>query len=416
MTPVYHVEITPKTFESPHRRVEHETDLSLEELERRFITPYGRAETIVVRGRLVSVEDLHRIRIYRTDHGLGILPELPKDEMLDVTNEFIVGPPGLALEKQSHKGEPTSSADPRVVFVVHGRNHVARDAFFDFLKAIDLHPLEWSEAVRATASASPYIGEILDAAFSRAQAVVVLLTPDDEARLRRPLWESGESPQETVVAGQARPNVLFEAGMAMARDPRRTVLVELGTLRPFSDIAGRHTVRLDNTSERRQDLALRLRQAGCSVNLDGTDWHSAGDFQAALDFLHQASSKAAGVGKIPTYGGVVAISGDAANLLIEAMDSNLRVIQRLRSPNGTVIKANGKSFGGLEDLRSGTSWERALSELVDSGLVVEDDSSDGEIFGVTDAGFDLVDSFEASQYVVQEEIKRKSQEPKVQIE
>ena len=161
---------------------------------------------------------------------------------------------------------------------------------------------------------------------------------------------------------------------------------------------------------------LRLRQAGCSVNLDGTYWHSAGDFQAALDFLHQASSKATGVGKIPTYGGVVPISGDAANLLIEAMDSNLRVIQRLRSPSGTVIKANGKSFGGLEDLRSGTTWERALSELVDSGLVVEDDSSDGEIFGVTDAGFNLIDSFEASQYVVQEEIKRKSQEPEGQME
>ena len=74
--------------------------------------------------------------------------------------------------------------------------------------------------------------------------------------------------------------------MAMGRDPNRTILVELGDLRPFSDIAGRHTIRVDDTSQRRQELAQRLQAAGCAVNLDGTDWHAAGDFEAAL-----ASSK-----------------------------------------------------------------------------------------------------------------------------
>lgn len=49
----------------------------------------------------------------------------------------------------------------------------------------------------------------------------------------------------------------------------------------------------------------------------------------------------------------------------------------------------------------------ALNELVDARLVVEDDSSNGEVFGVTEAGFDLVDSFENDQHLVQEEIERK---------
>jgi hypothetical protein len=35
-----------------------------------------------------------------------------------------------------------------------------------------------------TGKGSPYIGEVLDAAFSNAQAVVVVLTGDDFARLR----------------------------------------------------------------------------------------------------------------------------------------------------------------------------------------------------------------------------------------
>ena len=70
--------------------------------------------------------------------------------------------------------------------------------------------------------------------------------------------------------------------MAMGRDEDRTVLVEIGRIRPFSDIAGRHTVRLDNTSQQRQQLANRLEVAGCPVNLNGTDWHSTGDFDAAI--------------------------------------------------------------------------------------------------------------------------------------
>ena len=55
-----------------------------------------------------------------------------------------------------------------------------------------------------------------------------------------------------------------------------TVLVELGQLRPFSDIAGRYV----HTNQQyhhqvRQELALRLQAADCPVNLDGTEWHAA---------------------------------------------------------------------------------------------------------------------------------------------
>ena len=173
--------------------------------------------------------------------------------------------------------------DKHIVFVVHGRNEEARKALFTFLASIGLHPLEWSEAVRSTGKPTPYIGQVLDAAFSRADAVVVLLTPDDEARLRLQFRRNSDAPHEVELSGQARPNVLFEAGMAMGRHPDRTIVVELGVLRPFSDIAGLHVIRLDNTSQRRQELAQRLESAGCAVNLNGTEWHAAGDFGAAVE-------------------------------------------------------------------------------------------------------------------------------------
>jgi predicted nucleotide-binding protein len=205
------------------------------------------------------------------------------DKGKEVTDDFITGPPGSGLDvKSAEQGPGPTASGARVVFVVHGRNQKARDALFTFLRSIGLHPLEWLEAIQATGKPTPYIGDILDAAFSNAQAVVVLLSPDDEARLREPFQAPGDPPHEKELTSQARPNVLFEAGMDMGRDPNRTILVEVGHLRPFSDIAGRHVVRLDNSTQRRQELAQRLEAAGCPVNLTGTDWHTAGDFDSSL--------------------------------------------------------------------------------------------------------------------------------------
>lgn len=113
--------------------------------------------------------------------------------------------------------------DPRNVMVVHGRNREVREALYDFLRTLDLNPLEW-DALVAETGGSPYIGDTLALAFEKAQAVVVLLTPDDIARLRPEFCKEGDEPTETTLTGQARPNVLIEAGMALFKDERRTTL------------------------------------------------------------------------------------------------------------------------------------------------------------------------------------------------
>lgn len=64
--------------------------------------------------------------------------------------------------------------------------------------------------------------------------------------------------------------------------PKRTILVELGDLRPFSDISGRHTVRLNNTIERRNDLIQRLIAAQCKIVLSSNDWTKTGDFDSTI--------------------------------------------------------------------------------------------------------------------------------------
>jgi predicted nucleotide-binding protein len=137
---------------------------------------------------------------------------------------------------------------------------------FDWLRSIGLRPSEWNQLVDASEVASPFIGQVLESAFQRAQAVVVLFTPDEHVKLREQL--GGGAP---VWRLQARPNVLFEAGMALATHARRTVLVVLGEQEIPSDLAGRHYVRL-GSGQALRDLAQRLERAGCPVDLTGSDW------------------------------------------------------------------------------------------------------------------------------------------------
>ena len=110
---------------------------------------------------------------------------------------------------------PPKVQDNKKVFIVHGRNEKAREAIFTFLRAVGLEPIEWLEAIKLTGKASPYIGEVLDAAFSHACAIIVIFTGDDLARLGTSFTEKGKS--DEPLTPQARPNVIFESGLAFGR-------------------------------------------------------------------------------------------------------------------------------------------------------------------------------------------------------
>lgn len=161
----------------------------------------------------------------------------------------------------------------RVVAVAYGRDDAARQAVFGFLRALGLKPLEWEQLVRETGSAAPYSGEAVERGFVTAQAVVVLFTPDDRAQL-----DSALGQEEARL--QARPNVLLEAGMALATHPDRTVLVRVGDVALPSNLSGRNFVRLDGTTEQLAALAGRLEAAQCPVDCTGSEWLDTRRFQA----------------------------------------------------------------------------------------------------------------------------------------
>ena len=169
--------------------------------------------------------------------------------------------------------------NPELVFVIHGRQLLGE--FHAFLRALGLKPLEWSDARRRTGLPNPYTWEIVDRALREAGAIVALLTPDDDARLKQHLWGPHENAIEKEYLSQPRQNVLFEAGVAYGHAPKRTVLIRVGSHRPMSDLAGHHILQLDDSPQSRQDVADALRAAGCPVDVSGTDWFRAGKFALA---------------------------------------------------------------------------------------------------------------------------------------
>lgn len=157
----------------------------------------------------------------------------------------------------------------RAVFVIYGRDNELQLAVFDFLRVLDLQPIEWPKLITGARSLAPSITDLLNLAFEVASVAVVILAPEEFVALI-PGLGSAES------GYQSRPNVLFEAGMALGRNPENTLLIEVGEVRKFSDISGLHVVRIDETNGvsfgARSDIAQRLRAAKLDLDMMGKHW------------------------------------------------------------------------------------------------------------------------------------------------
>jgi hypothetical protein len=153
---------------------------------------------------------------------------------------------------------------------------------FTFLRALGLKPIEWETAVEATGMGSPHNLDAARAAMEAGQAVVVVLTAEDQAGL---LVDPSGGDDDRLLRGQPRQNVMLEAGLAMGIDQQRTILVQLGDIRAASDLEGLNSVRLTNDPAKRGALRSRLRTAGCAMHEHGSDWMSpsaGGDFEGCV--------------------------------------------------------------------------------------------------------------------------------------
>jgi predicted nucleotide-binding protein len=195
---------------------------------------------------------------------------------------------GSAIRTQTDRAV-SESIQPNIakrVFVVCGRDGALAESFFDLLYAIGLEPLEWERLVGPTGTTAPSLGEVVRKAPHLAQATLVLLSPDDIVELHPDLRQDNDHPYERALAGQARPNVLFEFGLAFMAYPERTIIVEAGLMRPIADIAGLNVIRFDGSAIAVKKVVDRLKQAGCPADTSGTNWLDLRRF-ASLSAYHR---------------------------------------------------------------------------------------------------------------------------------
>ncbi|PPF09990.1 hypothetical protein C5C86_13555 [Rathayibacter sp. AY1E4] len=222
--------------------------------------------------RTLETRVLNRHGVTRTSQGY-VLPDQGQPTAAAPASAAEPAPPAT-LPLPPRPTAPTDLDARKRVAVIYGQDQRARTAMFTFLRALHLVPLEFETIVNDSGEGSPFTGAAIDLAFTRAQAIVALITPDEWAALHPDLGVS-------IRRLQARPNVIFEAGLAFGRVPSRTIIVTYGDSDLWSDIDGRHRVAMDNSPERRQALRDRLQQAGCLITHVSSDYLSAsggGDF------------------------------------------------------------------------------------------------------------------------------------------
>ncbi len=264
------------------------------------------------------------------------------------------------VEAETKALSPSDKIDKRNVFVIHGRNRKIKDGMFNFLRSLDLNPLEWSELVAQTGEGSPHISRVIHQGIRNVGAVIALLTPDDVAFLDPTFWKDKDKDWEKQPSPQARANVLFEMGIAFALHENHTIIVQVGELRPFTDISGMHVVFFDGSSEARNELKTRLRTVGCPVKDSGQDWLNAGDFslQPTTEFrLNVGNSTIAG-SAVSLASGTVALDLESKRQLVYA-----RAVEILTRLFGQFYK-NSQGLPGYLWSNQYRGWMSVAQQLV----------------------------------------------------
>lgn len=156
-------------------------------------------------------------------------------------------------------GDAETTSEPiagNEIFVVYGRDEVAKDKLELMLWRWDLKPLLLDQLP----SGGDTIIEKLEEHTAKSGYAIVLATPDDEGHLR------GKSDKKSF---RARQNVVLELGMVLAKLGRERVAIlvqEPPKMEPPSDISGLVYIPFkDDVAEAESNLRRELVNAGYSI-------------------------------------------------------------------------------------------------------------------------------------------------------
>jgi predicted nucleotide-binding protein len=220
------------------------------------------------------------------ENGISYQRYATAEQMADLRGTAMHQPSLPAAALPGRRTAPASSKNSLVstnnnsIFVVHGRDAQLNADMFAFLRAIGLDPLEWSQAIKSAKGANPHVDDVISNAMNRVQGVLVMFSPDEEARIKSKFVIAADKKKGLdKLDSQARPNVIFEAGLALGAHSNKTLIVQVGEMREISDIAGKHLIHLSNDAASRKELAQRLKsKLKFKVDMTGNDWLKIGNF------------------------------------------------------------------------------------------------------------------------------------------
>lgn len=274
----------------------------------------------------------------------------------------------------------TGVPDPKRVFIIHGRNVAARNEMGNFVRALGLVPINFAD-LRASMGGTPHIDEIVEKGMDEAQGVIAVFTPDEFSSLRPEHRQERDSPEE-ITRWQARPNVIFEAGMAFGRDRKRVVFVLLGNPTLFTDVAGVHVLR-PNNDPRGDRAVLRNTLAGmmCAVDLTSNDWMQAGDFERCVQ--SPADIKPHDPFGIPNTRAIDGSHGTESSPLSSAAQ---RTLEEMRQE---CLEREDKEYESINWILDSEAEVRVYRELAKHGYVERRDRGERN-WKLTESGVDKI--------------------------
>ena len=378
MVKYYHVHITINRVEPRQRRAESTVDLSFDELEHRFLAPFRNANPVVINGRTVAIEDIHRIKTYTSKRMIGRISPIPWNTTFDVTDQYITGPAGSGLDLQPTDQENIMKEHPTnirlQVFISHSNKDIdlARHLIELLQKALNLR----SDQIRCTSvdgfrmqSGAP-TAETLRGEVHDTKLLIGLITPNS----------------------MKSAYVIFELGARWGAEKSMIPLLALGTTPELLEgpIAGINA--LDSRDEGQVYQLLEETSRHLGIELDKTS-----SYAAAVSALAQASMETEAYdAQLPAKHGPPRLSEGARKLLVEATKDPSGMIVMIRAFGGVKISTNGKAFGDTGNARSEARWKQAIKELLNRGLI-EDTKGKGEVFEVTHEGFEIAESLDTSR-------------------
>lgn len=263
----YHVLIIPKL---DNVDFESKFDLDRDKLISRIVEPYNNGNSIVINGKSIDLSSVERIQVcktkepsdiiltrYRYVQAISVYPEwnyLAK-EGRNVTDEFIVGPPGFKIGTKDNL-ITKKNTETKKIFIVHGHNEEMKQAVARTIGILDLEPIILHEQPNEGLKT---IIEKFEKYSSDASFAIVLLSPDDKG------CTVDAFPNAAKL--RSRQNVILELGYFMGKLGRERVFALYKGSNNFelpSDIRGTIYAQYDNKWQ--FELVRELKACGYKVD------------------------------------------------------------------------------------------------------------------------------------------------------